>query len=82
VLAATQFLCASFFLLSGMGMLVYGIRTLTGTLPPWLTPWRRRKGPWPIEEERQQSVALGVAIMMGGTVLFVGGVGLMVVSLL
>jgi hypothetical protein len=70
------------FLLTGIGMLVYGIRALTGSLPPRLAPWSRRKGPWPVEEERRQSIVVGIAIVMGGTVLFVGGVGLMVVSLL
>jgi hypothetical protein len=81
-LVSSQFLCASVFLLSGMAMLVYGIRALTGTLPASLTPWSRREGPWPVEEERRQSIVLGIAVVMGGTVLFVGGVGLMIVSLL
>jgi hypothetical protein len=81
-LEPSQFVCASVFLLIGIGMLVYGIRALTGSLPPSLTPWSRRRGPWPIEEQRRQSIVIGIAVVMGGTVLFVGGVGLMVISLL
>jgi hypothetical protein len=80
----TQFVCASIFLLGGLGMLVYGVRTLTGGLPPSLTPWAGRQGPWSADGERQQrqGIVIGVVVVMGGTILFVGGVGLMIVSLL
>jgi len=80
----TQFVCASIFLLGGLGMLVYGVRALTGGLPPSLTPWAGRKGPWSADGEREQrqGIVIGIVIVMGGTILFVGGVGLMIVSLL
>jgi hypothetical protein len=70
------------FLLAGIGMLAYGVRALTGNLPRSLTPWGRRKGPWSTEDEQRQGIVIGIVIVMGGTVLFVGGVGLLLVSLL
>ena len=65
-------------------MLIYGIRALTGGLPPSLTPWASRKGPWSADGEREQrqGIIFIIVTVMGGTILFVGGVGLMIVSLL
>lgn len=82
MLALTQSLCASVFLLSGIGMLIYGVRALTGNLPPSLTLWNRRKGPWSEEDEQRHGIVVGIVVVMGGTILFVGGVGLLIVSLL
>jgi hypothetical protein len=81
-LVVTQALCASVFLLSGLAMLAYGVRALTGELPPWLSPWNRRKGPWSVEDGERQGVVVGIVVVMGGTILFIGGVGLLIVSLL
>ncbi|HLC05166.1 MAG TPA: hypothetical protein VJK02_19200 [Anaerolineales bacterium] len=78
----TQFLCASIFLLGGIGMMAYGVRALTGKLPASLTPWSRRKGPWSVEDHQRQGIVVGIVTVMGGTILFVGGVGLMIVSLM
>jgi hypothetical protein len=63
-------------------MLFYGVRALTGNLPPWLIPWTRRKGPWSVEDEQRQGIVVGIVVVMGGTIFFVGGVGLLLVSLL
>jgi hypothetical protein len=63
-------------------LLIYGISALTGGLPPSLTPWAGRKGPWSAGDEQRQGIVFIIVTVMGGTILFVGGVGLMIVSLL
>jgi hypothetical protein len=70
------------FLLSGIGLLIYGVRALTGSLPSSLTPWTRGRGPWSEEDKQRQGIVVGIVVVMGGTILFVGGVGLLIVSLL
>jgi hypothetical protein len=81
-LVLTQAVCASIFLLSGLAMLAYGARALAGELPPWLSPWNRREGPWSVKDEGRRGIVVGITVVMGGTILFIGGVGLLVVSLL
>lgn len=78
----TQVACASALFLFGIGSLLYGSRALAGqTRTPWsyFLPKKPVEGPAPVARD---TVVLAMLGFLVGTIAIVGGIGLLIVSLI
>ncbi len=81
-MAWSQTVCASLLVLIGVGSFLYGVRAMAGRAPlPW-SIFSRKPLVAPSPPEPEQAMIAAVLGFMIATISILGGIGLLVVSLL